>query len=507
MDKALESLGKKIIHTSSVLAESVVQNHKADMVYRILGMNLEDSSCMLQQFFKCIGESLAEGDQEAGNNLAALADIFGQRAIQAEISLDLTYNFIFTLRSVILEFINEAYPEIDSRKELLSIIKHLDIMFNMLFNVIAKLYIDSYSITKFALDESAGTLSITLKELADLKNALNEATIFAITGKKDEILYVNEHFCEITKYTRNELIGQNHSILNSGHHPVSFFREIWEAIQEGRIWKGEILNKAKDGTLYWVDTTIVPFMDEQGRAYQHISIQYDITEKKKTEEVLGKAEKLSLVGELAAGIAHEIRNPLTTIKGFVQLLKNTPDESKLLYADTILEEIDRINYIVSEFMVFAKPHAVYFSSCNICEILQSVISLLEAEAALKGVIITYQGSGDAVIYGERNQLKQVFLNLIKNAIEAMPHGGEVRLAAGNAGSAVTVTIEDTGIGMSQEQIKRLGEPFNTTKPAGNGLGLMVSYKIIHNHHGTILVESESEKGTRFHISFPMNHPG
>ena len=346
---------------------------------------------------------------------------------------------------------------------------------------------------------------ITLQELNELVKALREATILTITDQNDNITYANDKYCRITQYRREELIGKNHhDLVYSGYHEQEFYDGIWNAIQEGRIWNGEICNKAKDGTLYWVDTTIIPFLNNKGVTYQHIAIQHDITEKKETEAMLQKTEKLSIVGELAAGFAHEIRNPLTTIKGFVQILDSVSMEKKQLYLKTILEEIDRINSIVSEFMVLARPQAVQFKSCSVSGIIRKVIQFLSAEATLKNVRIRHSFLSDNIfIYGEENQLTQVFINILKNALDAMPVGGEVHISCEMQDNETTILVEDNGIGMTDEQLKRIGEPFYTTKAEGNGLGLMVSYKIIHNHHGRINVVSEVNKGTTFLVTFPL----
>lgn len=139
------------------------------------------------------------------------------------------------------------------------------------------------------LQEKDGELKVVLRELADVKYALDQSTILAITDHRGIILRANEQFCRISKYSRSELLGQDHRLLNSGHHPKSFFQQMWKCIGSGKVWRGEICNRAKDGSLYWVDTTIVPFVNTAGKIYQYVSIRNDITARKHMEEEVRKA--------------------------------------------------------------------------------------------------------------------------------------------------------------------------------------------------------------------------
>ncbi|MGG0719407.1 PAS domain-containing protein [Robertmurraya massiliosenegalensis] len=354
--------------------------------------------------------------------------------------------------------------------------------------------------------QSEQMLRETLKEVNDIKFALDQSSIVAFTDAKGIINRVNDKFCEISKYSRGEIIGKDHSILNSGFHSKQFFQDLWKTIGNGSVWKGEIRNKAKDGSYYWVDTTIVPFMNEKGKPYQYLAIRNDITERKKTEEILHRQDKLAAVGQLAAGVAHEIRNPLTSMKGYAEfLLEDETDEQRREFVDIILDEINRVNQIVEDFMVLAKPKVVDLKEKNIIPIIKNVLSLLEFEARKKKVRMHFEANDDIIqIECDEDRLKQVFLNFVKNGIEAMPNGGDIIVRVNVTHDQVQISIQDTGVGIPEEKLKKIGEPFYTTKKDGNGLGLMVSYKIIESHNGKVFIESELNKGTTFNIILPAH---
>jgi PAS domain S-box-containing protein len=347
-------------------------------------------------------------------------------------------------------------------------------------------------------------LKETLKENLDIKFALDQSSIVAFTDARGIITSANDKFCEISKYNREELIGKSHGILNSGYHSREFFQNLWKTILTGHVWKGEICNKAKDGSFYWVDTTIVPFIDEKGKPYQFLAIRNDITERKRTEEILHQQDKLAAVGQLAAGVAHEIRNPLTSMKGYTEFLQlDEKDPERLEFLSIILDEIERVNMIVEDFMVLAKPKAVELEEKNVIPVIKNVVSLLEFEARKRHVRLHLECEAEIIqIECDENRLKQVFLNFIKNGIEAMPNGGDLYVRTFIKDNNVQISIQDTGVGIPEDKLKKLGEPFFTTKKNGNGLGLMVSFKIIESHNGKVFIESEQNKGTTFNIFLP-----
>lgn len=235
-----------------------------------------------------------------------------------------------------------------------------------------------------------------------------------------------------------------------------------------------------------------------------MAIRNDITERKKTEETLHRQDKLAAVGQLAAGVAHEIRNPLTSIKGYAEFLQlDEKNPERLEFLDIILDEIERVNTIVEEFMVLAKPKAANLEEKNIVPIIKDVLNLLAFEARKKHVRLHFSSCDEIIqVECDKDRLKQVFLNLVKNGIEAMPDGGDLSVYTKVREDKVEISFQDTGIGIPQEKLNKIGEPFYTTKENGNGLGLMVSFKIIESHNGNVYIESEVDKGTTFNIVLP-----
>lgn len=258
--------------------------------------------------------------------------------------------------------------------------------------------------------------------------------------------------------------------------------------------------RKKDGTLF--DAEISSIYVYKNIGYPVVqSVIRDLTERKKSEEAIIRSEKLSLIGQLAAGIAHDIRNPLTSLKGFVHLLKSKNAD----YVDVMMEELEHINYVVNEFMTLAKPHLNYYMESNPGELVQSVIGFLQPHAHLYNVQIQLDMDPDIpVIYCIPDQIKQVLINILKNAIESMLHGGLIQISVRNdLNQKLIICVQDQGVGISEDKLTQLGEPFFTTKANGTGLGLMVCKRIIHSHDGELSIQSEINHGTTVQIELPI----
>ncbi|WP_102348866.1 PAS domain-containing sensor histidine kinase [Bacillus sp. Marseille-P3661] len=283
-----------------------------------------------------------------------------------------------------------------------------------------------------------------------------------------------------------------------------YFKNVFSSVDEGKHQEFTVSMIHKDGSNRLVSIKMVPIITDN-QLIGIYEIVKDITESKLAEEMIRRSDKLSAVGQLAAGVAHEIRNPLTTLKGFIQLFKGDLDSK---YVDIMLAELDRINLIVSEFLILSKPQAIKYGFKDVNQILQNIIALLESQAIINNIQFHLEMDKNIPhIKCEENQLKQVFINLLKNAIEAMPNGGKitVKVQIINVG-IVKIVIIDEGVGIAEEQIPKLGEPFFTTKEDGTGLGLMVSFRIIESHGGTMNMSSQLNKGTTIEISLPINGP-
>ncbi len=264
--------------------------------------------------------------------------------------------------------------------------------------------------------------------------------------------------------------------------------------------------RKKDGAFVWIESTVKISRDaETGDVREIVSVSRDIEERIETQNELRKSEKLAVVGQLAAAVAHEIRNPLTPIKGFMQLL-NSEKEINPVYLKIVLDELRHVEAIIAEFISMSKPHTDKLKIVFVDHLVKRVVQLLEPEAKRKSIaLMFFEEQPTFSIMGDPNSLKQVFMNVIQNALEALSKKGRVDIHIISDKTGVTVEITDNGCGIPKERLSRLGEPFYSTKERGTGLGLMACYRIIEAHSGKISIESVEEEGTTVTIWLPNYH--
>ncbi|MED1203366.1 PAS domain S-box protein [Heyndrickxia acidicola] len=309
--------------------------------------------------------------------------------------------------------------------------------------------------------------------------------------------YISPAVERLLGYKPAEIID---TLIFNYYHPEDIVYLHWGK-RDVDVAKVRIRNKR--GVYIWIELSIKAIRNQDGRIEKVMGIGRDISARLQSEAMILKSEKLAMAGQLAAGVAHEIRNPLTAVKGFLQIMQ-AGNPLKREYLDVMYSEIERIEGIISELLLLAKPNCTTFSHKNIHGILSQVTRLMETEALKEKVLITKLFSEeDFIIHCEENQIKQVFINLIKNSIEAMPSGGVIKIETKRKGSEAVIVLSDTGQGIPQELLPQIGQLFFTSKEKGTGLGLAVSYNIIENHQGEIEIESILNKGTTFTITLPL----
>jgi signal transduction histidine kinase len=344
-------------------------------------------------------------------------------------------------------------------------------------------------------------------KIADARHELNiimkeqQGLIFKIikVGNEYKHTLFDGELREKLHLTREEVYGKSAQEVIPENYPILLekYRIAWE---EGERVTFEIKHRE-----YFLYVLLKPVF-EDGKVIEVIGSVTDISKVKVLEETVRNNEKLGILGELAAGIAHEVRNPLTTLKGFLQLIKPEAGDRNKMFIDLMLAEVNRIEMITDEFMSIARPQALIFKEENTYGIIEEVIPFMEPQSLLKGVTVhLYASAGNYPVVCEKNQLKQVFINLIKNALEAMPDGGNLYIIVKKNNGYNEISFVDEGTGIPEEVIKKLGQPFFTMKEGGHGLGLMMCNRIIEAHGGYTNIKSQVGKGTEFKIFLPMEN--
>jgi signal transduction histidine kinase len=273
------------------------------------------------------------------------------------------------------------------------------------------------------------------------------------------------------------------------------------------VWHGEIRNKAKTGHYYWVDTTIVPFLDSRGKPYQYIAIRADITARKLAEEQLRQQAALARVGQMAAVVAHEVRNPLAGIKGAMQILmsRRTAGDRELPVMRDIVSRIDALSELINDLMVFARPRPLRLAVVELRPLLQDAITMVRRDPAADSIDFSVSGDEVAAVV-DSEMIRATVLNLLLNAAQAMGGRGRIQILVERQGDSASIQIRDSGPGIPPELNDQVFEPFFTTKARGGGLGLPIARRTAELHGGTLTLEPGEQGGTVATLVLPIRLP-
>ncbi|WP_130735074.1 PAS domain-containing sensor histidine kinase [Flavobacterium sp. J27] len=370
--------------------------------------------------------------------------------------------------------------------------------------------------------EGEEELKKILKEISDYKYALDESAIVAITDQKGIITHVNDNFCTISKYVTEELIGQDHRIINSGYHSKDFIKSLWRTIANGNVWKGELKNKAKDGSTYWVDTTIVPFLNQEGKPYQYVAIRSDITERKEAEEQIkennAKAIEHAQILELKNTqlvdfcniVSHNLRAPLINISMLVDYVEQSDDDDE---REEVLAKIkpvvnhlmDVFNELVESIQV-KQDTEIDVDRINLEDCLGKVLRGFETQIEEYDASIQMELDANS-IYFPQKYIESILTNLVSNALKYKSPLRDpiiVIKTKKTTQNTVILSVADNGLGidlvMHKDQIFKIRKTFHK-HPDAKGFGLFMTKTQVEAMNGKIWAESEPEKGTTFFIEF------
>lgn len=354
------------------------------------------------------------------------------------------------------------------------------------------------------------------KQIEDYKYALDESSIVAVTNQKGIITHVNDNFCKISKYSKEELIGQDHRIVNSGHHSKEYIRALWVAIANGKVWKGEFKNKAKDGSFYWVDNIIVPFLNAEGKPYQYVSIRLDITERKNRElERIKNAQILEMKNRQLVDfcniVSHNLRAPMSNITMLIDMIKHSQDEDeKAEYFDVVEKVSSHLNEIFEELIetVQVKQDVeIELDEINLQELVDKTILGFEAPIKLYNAVIETNFEQASKVHFPQTYMDSMIQNFISNAFKykSQERNPIIKIKTEIKENRVILSVSDNGLGIDMkkhgENMFKIRKTFHN-HPEAKGFGLFMTKNQIETIGGEIWVESLPNEGTTFFVSIP-----
>ncbi|MCE3233986.1 MAG: sensor signal transduction histidine kinase [Vampirovibrio sp.] len=358
------------------------------------------------------------------------------------------------------------------------------------------------------------------REVETIKYALNVSAIVDITDANGNFTFVNDAFCKVTKYFSQELLGKNINLLDSGYHSSEFFSSLWSTVQQGRIWTGEFCNKAKDGSIFWVYTTIVPYMGEDGASSQYIAIRYDITERKRMEQLLMERERvLNLknqeLDQFVTFASHDLKTPLRKIKNMTGFLQSTTTAGltieSLDFLKRIQSSVDYMDGLIDDLLQLARSSKETISITPIDMPVLITQTLAELVESIESSHAQIDVDAVCTIHGDKMQLQLLFKNLIENAIKFHKPGVPpvIKISAKQKDDMTCeIQVRDNGIGFEQQYAERIFLAFERlhgkSEYSGTGVGLAICQKIVERHHGSISAHSEPGEGTLFVVRLPLS---
>jgi PAS domain S-box-containing protein len=340
---------------------------------------------------------------------------------------------------------------------------------------------------------------------------VNPLEITDISGK---IIYVNPAFEKASGFSKEELIGKNPNIFGSGKYPKSFWKKMWDTINAGKVWAGEIENRRRNGEPFLTQILISPIIDASGTTTGYFAVHRDVTQERFMEQQYVHAQKMESIGMLAAGIAHEVGNPLTSISSIVQVIeRTTSDQFTREKLGLIKSQVTRISKIIRDLVDFSRRSSYEVQVTNLNKCITDAVEIVRLGKKAKSVVFDVDLNASLPMLPlVPDQIEQIFINILINAIDAVSEPNPARVGPGKISvrsyavdENVAVAIEDNGKGIPEETMPKIFEPFFTTKKVGEGtgLGLWVSYGIVKSFQGTITAETIKGSGAKFVIAFPL----
>lgn len=344
------------------------------------------------------------------------------------------------------------------------------------------------------------------------ENSVNPIQITDLNGK---MIYVNKAFQQASGYEKEELLGKNPRVFGSGKNTTKFWDRMWTIISSGKVWVGEVENKRKDNTAFYTQLLISPILDKDGKVSGYFGIHRDLSEKRTLERQLVHTQKMESIGTLAAGIAHEVGNPLASISALVQVAQRSTDEPFVKEKLSLVKsQITRISKIIRDLVDFSRPSNYELQLTDLNLIVNEAVEITKVGTKAKGIeFITELSQKIPLLPLVSDQIQQVFVNILLNAVDAIIEKSQltnnefIRVTSSSDEDFVKIVFSDSGKGIKEENLQKIFEPFFTTKKEGRGtgLGLWVSYGIVKSFQGEIKLKSELNKGTTFIITLPI-HP-